>query len=67
MTVQRYALDQDALTFRADMCEDEMMLPSETGGYVKFDDYQELQDEYTDLKIMYNRLVEDIGNLYKEA
>jgi hypothetical protein len=44
-----------------DMVEDSL------GEYVKFDDYQDLKDEYTDLEIKYKSLVSALGDLYRET
>jgi hypothetical protein len=47
--------------------EDFDMVISEYGGYVKYEDYESLEEEWKILKRDYENLVEKIGDLYRSA
>ena len=61
MSVQRYDL------WESDFGDGSAIVESHEGDYVLFDDYQELQDDMSDLQLKYDNLVKAIGELYRDA
>jgi hypothetical protein len=59
--------DIERFDFLIDDFDDAYMIESDSGDYIKYEDYESLEGDYNVLRRDYQNLVDKLGELYKES